>query len=151
MKQSTISNVNVGFELLVEALGHAVDEIPTSSISAKRAVSCCKEKIAETLDCWKAIVGIHCLDNNEAGKPEAEVNVATHEKIEREHDHWGYDPCPLRVVIDGKDFLPTTQMESEPTSATHGNSLSRRLRRLARTGSLRLTCSDTQETPMRRS
>ena len=105
MKQTTISNVNVGFELLVETLGHAVDEIPTSSISAKRAVSCRKEKIAEVLNCWKVIVGIHCLDNNEAGKPEAEVNVATHEKIEREHGHWGYDPCPLRVVIDGKDLL----------------------------------------------
>lgn len=101
----TISNVNAGFELLIEAFGYAVDETPTSSISAKMAVSCCKEKIAEVLDCWKAIVSIHDLDNNETDKPEAEVNVATHEKIEREHSHWGYNPCPLRVVIDGKDLI----------------------------------------------
>ena len=108
MKQTTISNVNAGFELLVEELGYAVDEIPPSSIGARRAVSCCREKIAEMLDCWKAIVSIHHLDD-EVGEPEAEVKadepVTTHEKIDREHSHWGYDPCPLRVVIDGKDLL----------------------------------------------
>ena len=111
MKQTIISNVNAGFELLIEALGHAVDEIPPSSISARRATSCCREKIAEILDCWKAIVSIHHLDD-EVGKPEAEVKadepeepVTMHEKIDREHSHWGYDPCPLRVVIDGKDLL----------------------------------------------
>ena len=111
MKQTTISNVNVGFELLVEALGHAVDEVQPSSISARRAVSCCREKIAEVMDCWKAIVKIHGLDD-EAIKPEAEVKasnqdgqVIAHEKIDREHSHWGYDPCPLRVVIDGNDLL----------------------------------------------
>ena len=111
MKHTTISNVNVGFELLVEALGNVVDEIQPSSISARRAVSCCKEKIAEVLDCWKAIVKIHGLDDEEI-KQEAEVKannqdepVIAHEKIDREHVHWGYDPCPLRVVIDGKDLL----------------------------------------------
>ena len=111
MKQTTISNVNAGFELLVEELGYAVDEIPPSGISARRAVSCCREKIAEILDCWKAIVSIHHLDDG-VGEPEAEVKadepeepVTMHEKIDREHSHWGYDPCPLRVVIDGKDLL----------------------------------------------
>ena len=104
MKHTTISNVNVGFELLVEALGNVVDEIQPSSISARRAVSCCREKIAEVLDCWKAIVKIHGLDDEEI-KQEAEVKATTHEKIDREHVHWGYDPCPLRVVIDGKDLL----------------------------------------------
>ena len=111
MKHTTISNVNAGFELLVEALGHVVDEIQPSSISARRAVSCCREKIAEVLDCWKAIVKIHGLDDEEI-KPKAEDKannqdepVITHEKIDREHVHWGYDPCPLRVVIDGKDLL----------------------------------------------
>ena len=111
MKHTTISNVNVGFELLVEALGNVVDEIQPSSISARRAVSCCREKIAEVLDCWKAIVKIHGLDDEEI-KPKAEVKannqdepVIAHEKIDREHVHWGYDPCPLRVVIDGKDLL----------------------------------------------
>ena len=104
MKHTTISNVNVGFELLVEALGNVVDEIQPSSISARRAVSCCREKIAEVLDCWKAIVKIHGLDDEEI-KPKAEDKVTTHEKIDREHVHWGYDPCPLRVVIDGKDLL----------------------------------------------
>ena len=39
MKQTTISNVNAGFELLVEELGYAVDEIPHSSNGARRAVS----------------------------------------------------------------------------------------------------------------
>ena len=108
MKQTTISNVNAGFELLVEELGYAVDEIPPSGIGARRAVSCCREKIAEILDCWKAIVSIHHLDDG-VGEPEAEVKadepVTMHEKIDREHSHWGYDPCPLRVVIDGKDLL----------------------------------------------
>ena len=104
MKHTTISNVNVGFELLIEALGNAVDEVQPSSISARRAVSCCREKIAEVLDCWKAIVKIHGLDDEEI-KPKAEVKATMHEKIDREHDHWGYDPCPLRVVIDGKDLL----------------------------------------------
>ena len=104
MKHTTISNVNVGFELLVEALGNVVDEIQPSSISARRAVSCCREKIAEVLDCWKAIVKIHGLDDEEI-KPKAEDKATTHEKIDREHVHWGYDPCPLRVVIDGKDLL----------------------------------------------
>ena len=110
MKQTTISNVNAGFELLVEALGYAVDEIPPSS--ARRAVSCCREKIAEVMDCWKAIVKIHGLDEDEEIKQEAEVKasnqdepVIAHEKIDREHGHWGYDPCPLRVVIDGNDLL----------------------------------------------
>lgn len=104
MKHTTISNVNVGFELLIDELGHAVDEVQPSSISARRAVSCCIEKIAEVLDCWKAIVKIHGLDD-EAVKQEAEDKSTTHEKIDREHAHWGYDPCPLRVVIDGKDLL----------------------------------------------
>ena len=111
MKQTTISNVNVGFELLIDELGHAVDEVQPSSISARRAVSCCIEKITEVMDCWKAIVKIHGLDDEEI-KQEAEVKannqeepVIAHEKIDREHGHWGYDPCPLRVVIDGKDLL----------------------------------------------
>ena len=56
------------------------------------------------LDCWKAIVKIHGLDDEEI-KQEAKVKATTHEKIDREHSHWGYDPCPLRVVIDGKDLL----------------------------------------------
>ena len=112
MKHTTISNVNVGFELLIEALGNALDEVQPSSISARKAVSCCIEKIAEVMDCWKAIVKIHGLDEDEEIKQEAEVKasnqdepVIAHEKIDREHVHWGYDPCPLRVVIDGNDLL----------------------------------------------
>lgn len=110
MKQTTISNVNVGFELLIEALGNAMDEVQPSSISARRAVSCCIEKIAEVMDCWKAVVKIHCLADEVKAEAEDKASnqnepVIAHEKIDREHGHWGYDPCPLRVVIDGKDLL----------------------------------------------
>lgn len=103
----TALSVAIDFKQLEEHLQKLTEQ--SISTSAKKAVESFASKVKALDDAWEAIVSIHGFYRLKHGMldkwyHEETTAVGEPEKA-KEHNHCGYRPCPLRVVINGKDIL----------------------------------------------
>lgn len=84
-------NVTASFSLLEDMMKELMS-LPIGK-AAQRAIETLVAKTQRLNDAWETIASIHGLHGNDES-----------EKA-KTHSHRGYHPCPLRVIIDGKDII----------------------------------------------